>query len=468
MKLVGTTNDALGVDTRSRDATKSASDGSANDNNSPPFDGVLAEVQGDANKSTQAGPTKAANASASADATSADTLPNNAATMNQLIGLLAKGAAAGAAALDTATDTKGGGAAKGSDASDDDQGAVGSLLKRMAKDSSAADPQSSATSPGTPTDLISLMLGAGATALVQGVQAAGGSAKGAPQGAAGSSAGPATTDKLSAADTPETIISNISVSTHLAPATGPQSKAIAANDPKTAGRLSTDTAPQEGVSAIASLAGGAHDRGDDTGGASHHDADPSATALGATSSLLSTSFGATRSIATAIGELAANTASAATVPSETAKPTVGVARTLTLQMSPADLGTVGIRLHVTGQTLDVQLSFSNAETMGMVSRDRDTLSSALQDQNYQVNSLVIQDGGASASSGGNNAATQGDTSGSNPRSDRQPSGGDSGMSNDGRQGRDTDRPTREDRRPDGQSSSSSPVVADSRSGSLFV
>ncbi len=95
------------------------------------------------------------------------------------------------------------------------------------------------------------------------------------------------------------------------------------------------------------------------------------------------------------------------------------ARTMTLELSPAHLGTVSIRLHVTGQTLDVELSVSSEQTLGLVSRERDALASALRDQSYDLNSLVIQSTmGAAGSSqdqypsnqGGNGGGTSADGS----------------------------------------------------------
>ena len=75
------------------------------------------------------------------------------------------------------------------------------------------------------------------------------------------------------------------------------------------------------------------------------------------------------------------------------------ARTMTLELSPAHLGTVSVRLHVTGHTLDVELSVSSQQTLGLVSREQDALAKALRDQSYDLNSLVIQSttGAAAAS-----------------------------------------------------------------------
>jgi flagellar hook-length control protein FliK len=179
---------------------------------------------------------------------------------------------------------------------------------------------------------------------------------------------------------------------------------------------------------------------------------------------MGSTFGPVRSVATAIAELARAAAPTPATP-DAPKSALGVARTMTLQMNPAELGTVDIRLHMTGQTLDVQLTISDSQTLGIIKRDRDSLASALHDQNYALNSLVIKDGAASTSSGGNNGS-QGDTSGNNARQDRQSSGTGSDTQSSGRQGSGADRSTRGDRRPTRDVPSR--AVADGRSGTLYV
>ena len=84
------------------------------------------------------------------------------------------------------------------------------------------------------------------------------------------------------------------------------------------------------------------------------------------------------------------------------------ARTMTLQLSPANLGTITVRLRVTGSALDVDLSVSDPQTLGLISREHDTLASALRDHDYDLNSLVVQGAPADATpSGDQNAQTTG-------------------------------------------------------------
>lgn len=94
-------------------------------------------------------------------------------------------------------------------------------------------------------------------------------------------------------------------------------------------------------------------------------------------------------------------------------------RTLTLQLTPAGMGTVSVTMHAVGQALDLQLAVSNKDTLSAISRDRDVLATSVSDQGYNLRSLVIQSSdGANASS---NGSSQGQTqpqaqSGSNRQS----------------------------------------------------
>lgn len=114
--------------------------------------------------------------------------------------------------------------------------------------------------------------------------------------------------------------------------------------------------------------------------------------------------GPVQKIAAAIATLAGPPT--ASVP--TNAPTVlAPARTMVLQLTPADLGTVNVRLHLTGRSLDVHLDVSDQTALGIVSRGRDDLATALSDQSYQLNTLVIRGDDASAATpGGNNGFTQ--------------------------------------------------------------
>jgi hypothetical protein len=160
--------------------------------------------------------------------------------------------------------------------------------------------------------------------------------------------------------------------------------------------------------------------------------------VGSASMGVSMPLSPTRSITAAISQLAAAAPTAApnTAITAPASSTPGVARTMTLQMAPPDLGLVNIRLHVTGQTLDVQLSFSNPETTGMIARERDNLTVALQNQDYQVNSLVIQDSSATSAgqnSAGQNAPGQNGASGGGTLADHQASNQNAGGQSGGRE-----------------------------------
>lgn len=97
------------------------------------------------------------------------------------------------------------------------------------------------------------------------------------------------------------------------------------------------------------------------------------------------------------------------------------ARTMTLQLMPAELGTVNVRLHLVGGSLDVSLGVSDQQTLGLLTREQTTLSEALNGQTYQLNSLVIQGTDAPATTpGGNNASAN--HTGGNAASNQQSGG----------------------------------------------
>jgi flagellar hook-length control protein FliK len=472
MRLINTTQEASSVDPRTRDSTRQPADNSSQDN-SPPFDNVLAEV-GTGAKAAQPDTSvkKTAPVQPGAPTTGVPdaTAGGDATIIDAFVGMLGKGATP--TATTTATVPSPASISKGAASDGSDANPVDSLLKRMASKDDAATDGSSASSnvPNAPaSDLISiLMLGSAAAPTPPPPAAAAvANAAAAVAGASVSAAGIVTKDRPTApsvggapsTDSPDISVSDISVSTHLTPVARPTSLPTAPSDTKAAAIKPANAALDDATSS-----GGSAPRAEaDQLSTSRHEVDPAVT----TPSLpMGADFGAVRDIASAIGSLASEAAPvAATVPdAPTATP--GVARTMTLQMNPADLGTVDIRMHMTGQTLDVQLTISNPQTLGVVSRERDTLTSALQGQNYELHSLVIQDGGAAASSGGNNAATQGDSSSGYARSDRQSTGGGAESQGGGRQGQGAGRTPQDDRQTGGDARPRPSVP--SRSGALFV
>jgi hypothetical protein len=92
----------------------------------------------------------------------------------------------------------------------------------------------------------------------------------------------------------------------------------------------------------------------------------------------------------------------AQVPDDSASGSSGIAlaRTMTLQISPGTSGTVSIRMRLIGRGLDLKLSVSDPRTLGLINQERDTLSAALHDQSYTLDTLVIQGGDASPAASG--------------------------------------------------------------------
>ena len=138
---------------------------------------------------------------------------------------------------------------------------------------------------------------------------------------------------------------------------------------------------------------------------------------------------------------------------------VAPARTMLLQLSPVGLGTVGVRLHLTGHTLDVSLTASEAGTASLLDHDRGALASALGDRDYQLNSLVIQGSDATPTPGGSSASTDSSANRSMSQSAADQQGGGAGRGG----ARDpSPRQSGSDRGP------ASPSAAVARGNALFV
>lgn len=69
---------------------------------------------------------------------------------------------------------------------------------------------------------------------------------------------------------------------------------------------------------------------------------------------------------------------------------------LTLQLDPPDLGTVDIRLRLTGQTLRVQIDAARPETLAILDRAEPSLRVALHSAGYQLDDVTIQSGSIAA------------------------------------------------------------------------
>ncbi len=117
----------------------------------------------------------------------------------------------------------------------------------------------------------------------------------------------------------------------------------------------------------------------------------------------------------AIVETAAALAAAAAQPDSgpSGAPILAPAKTMTVQLSHGDLGTIVVRMHLVGQTLDLQLSTADNRTASLIGRDRDALSGALRDRHFDLRSLVIQ--GSDIKTSGDFHATANDPAGDGSR-----------------------------------------------------
>ena len=197
---------------------------------------------------------------------------------------------------------------------------------------------------------------------------------------------------------------------------------------------------------------------------SSHDASPTAVGMHAEPGA-GLPDGTLLSIAGAVTSLAANPAAASSeVASSTAAavtdPTpalIAPARSLTLQLTPGDLGTVTVHLHLTAGGLDVRLAVDDRKTLASISHARDELAAAIGDNGYRVESLVIRGADASSTS----------TAGSNDSAKSQSeAGAGQSFSGSGSGGSGDDTSSSRQRTP--QSSSPRDSGGDRGSGGVFV
>ena len=126
------------------------------------------------------------------------------------------------------------------------------------------------------------------------------------------------------------------------------------------------------------------------------------------------------------------TLAASSVPDQDRQgPQVAPARTMALQLAPAGLGTLTVRLHVVGRSLDVHLDASDERTAALIDRDRGVLSDALRGENYQLHSLSVTTHDATMT-GGPHADRGADAPSADSRTpDRSRDGGAGGGNNRG-------------------------------------
>jgi flagellar hook-length control protein FliK len=116
--------------------------------------------------------------------------------------------------------------------------------------------------------------------------------------------------------------------------------------------------------------------------------------------------------------------SVAAAPAVTAPP-----KTLQIQLAPADLGGVTVKLRLSGGTLELSVEAEHGETARLLDRDRDRLAKALHTAGYQLDKVTIRTadpGSAPQGAGDQRGQSQGQDQ-SGPRSGPQAqSGGSTG------------------------------------------
>ena len=76
-------------------------------------------------------------------------------------------------------------------------------------------------------------------------------------------------------------------------------------------------------------------------------------------------------------------------------------RAIELTLSPADLGSVTLRLSLKSNVLSVEAEATKASTAKLLSDDRDALTKSLRDAGYDVSTLKITDAGRERCDGRN-------------------------------------------------------------------
>lgn len=116
-------------------------------------------------------------------------------------------------------------------------------------------------------------------------------------------------------------------------------------------------------------------------------------------------------------------------------------KTLDLQLEPASLGRVTLRLRLVGTQLDVQVEVGNSRALQVIADDKDLLVGKLRDQGYSVNALVVRASdpqaalgasGFSASQGGGDQPASQTSSQGNPQATAQGATHNGGENGDGR------------------------------------
>jgi hypothetical protein len=76
------------------------------------------------------------------------------------------------------------------------------------------------------------------------------------------------------------------------------------------------------------------------------------------------------------------------------QPSAPAIKTLDIALEPDSLGSVTVKLRLSGERLELKIEASRSETMRLIDRDKDALSTALQSSGYSVDGLEIKVGGS--------------------------------------------------------------------------
>jgi chemotaxis protein MotD len=68
----------------------------------------------------------------------------------------------------------------------------------------------------------------------------------------------------------------------------------------------------------------------------------------------------------------------------------GEVKVLRLELEPGDLGAVSISMRLSGKSLELHVEVDRREALALIGKDRDVLSTSLQDQGYTLDTLTIR------------------------------------------------------------------------------
>jgi flagellar hook-length control protein FliK len=142
----------------------------------------------------------------------------------------------------------------------------------------------------------------------------------------------------------------------------------------------------------------------------------------------------------------------------------GVVRILHLQLQPAELGTVTIKMRLSGDNLEIELQAASEETAKLLRHDTEKLSALLRGSGYRPDVITIHSGQAEANQQNGAPSQRQPAFGQPPQQDGSQQGG---AGQQGQPQREGDR-YEADRKGERIDAGFEDVVADRRTGGIYL